>query len=95
MIGSNYSPLQRNTLDGLSETAGVLYMRLLDAFEAHKAAANERRAFLAACDYDERAGTTLDYILRYSPMNVDDKTRSELSAFFATRWRNNFMGAGA
>jgi hypothetical protein len=90
----NYSPLQRNTLDGLSETAGVLYLRLCDAFEAHRSRANERRAFYAACDYEDKVGAPLDFVLRHNPVHaIDESTFSALSTFFAERWRNNFMDA--
>ena len=90
---SNYSILMQNTLDGLSETAGALYCKLLDAFEAHKSPNNERRAFLAADRYDRQCGEVLDYIIRNNPANhVGDETLTALAHFFAERWRHNFMG---
>lgn len=89
---TNYSPLQANTLAGLSETAGCLYLKLLEVFEAHKSPANERRAFLAADYYEQNAGAVLDYILRHNPVHrLDEPTLQSLSAFFAERWRHNFM----
>lgn len=89
---SNYSILQQNTLAGLSEMAGHLYLKLIDQFEGHKSPDNERRAFLAACRFEEGCGETLDYTLRHAPLaNMDDGTLSTLSAFFAERWRHNFM----
>jgi len=89
---TNYSPLQQNSLAALSQTAGHLYLKLVDAFEAHRSPDNERRAFLAACDYDEKVGGVVDYIIRNSPAHdLDASTMSQLSAFFADRWRHNFM----
>lgn len=88
---SNYSILMQNTLDGLSETAGCLYLKLLDVFQGHTKE-GERKAFLAACDYEEKFGATLDYILRNMPDAPDDETRATLSQFFSERFRNNFMG---
>jgi len=89
---SNYSTLTENTLMGLSEMAGILYLKLLDAYQGHSSAANERKAFYAACHFDNNAGDVLDYILRNNPVhNLPEKIISELSEFFAARWRNNFM----
>lgn len=89
---SNYTTLQRNTLDGFSESAGCLYFKLLDVFEGHTGGDGERKAFLAADRYERDCAGTLDYILRNGPFpNLDDRTRTELSRFFAERWRHNFM----
>jgi hypothetical protein len=94
--GTNYSILQQNTLAGLSETAGLLYLKLLDVFEAHRSRENECRCLLAACRYDDQAGNVLDFIMRNSPAhNLDAGTLSKLSAFFADRWRHNFMEPSA
>ena len=88
---SNYSILQINTLDGLSAAAGLLYLKLLDVYEAHKSKDNERRASEAA-RYDERCGSTIDYILQYGPFeNMNPKLKTDLLEFFAQRWRYNFM----
>ncbi|GGZ02546.1 hypothetical protein [Novosphingobium colocasiae] len=87
---SNYSTLQRNTLAGLSETAGALYLTLLDVFQGHTRD-GERKAFLAACDYDKQVGSTLDRILRHMPGAPGPMVHAQLSAFFADRWRYNFM----
>lgn len=89
----NYSTLQRNTLDGLSETAGCLYLKLLDTLEAHRSQHNERIAFLIACRYDSQVGGVIDYILRhfYHLNKSDPETFAILSQFFSERWRNNFM----
>lgn len=89
-MGSNYAPIHRNTLDGLSETAGFLYMTLVDAFQGHTRG-GERRAFLAACDYDDKCGSALDHIMRRMPGAPSPEVRSLLSKFFAERWRHNFM----
>ena len=83
---SNYSILQQNTLDGFSESAGILYMKMLDVFQQ-----NEHKAFMAACRYEDKCAGVLDYILRNMPNAPDDETRCILSQFFADRWRNNFM----
>lgn len=88
---SNYSILQRNTLDGFSETAQVLYLKLTDVFQG-----NERKAFAVASFYENRCGNVLDYIMRNSPAHqLDARTISQLSAFFAERWRHNFMERAA
>ena len=93
-MSDNYTPLQRNTLDGFGEGAGILYLKLCDVFEAHRSPANERRAFWAAVDYDDGVGGTLDYIFRRNPVHqLDSATISALSRFFAERWRNNFMAS--
>lgn len=82
----NYSTLQRNTLDGLSEMAGMLYLKLTDVYR------NEHKAFIAACRFEDNCAATIDYILRSSPVhNLDEKTMSEISHFFSERWRNNFL----
>lgn len=83
---SNYSILQQNTLLGLGETAGVLYLRLCDQFR------DERRAFFEACRFDKRVAGPLDRIWR-SPCfdDMPDHTRQELNVFMAERWRHNFM----
>ena len=87
---SNYSILQQNTLAGLSETAQCLYLKLLGVFQGHTKD-GERKALFAASRYDDRFGDVIDYIMRNCPNKPDDKTRQSLSAFFAERWRNNFM----
>lgn len=90
----NYTTLQRNTLDGLSETAGCLYLKLVDAFEGHRSRANERRAFLTACRYEDGCGEVIDYILRNNPVHdLDARTLTSLSQFCAERWRHNFIDA--
>lgn len=81
----NHSILERNTLDGLSEPSGILYLKLLDVFQG-----NERRAFLVACRFEDRCAGLLDYIFQHLlPSNKN--TRHELSQFFSERWRHNFM----
>jgi len=85
----NYSTLQHNTLDGLSEMAGMLYLKLTDVLR------NERKAFIAACRFEDNCAATIDHILRNSPVHdLDEKTMSELSRFFSERWRNNFLDGG-
>ncbi len=90
---SNLPILAQNTLLGLSETAGILYLKLLDQFEGWSNPANERRAFLTACDYEDRCGSVLGHILTAYPgfSHVAGKTRADLSRFFSERWRHNFM----
>lgn len=84
--------LQLNTLDALSKTAGHLYLELFDAWEGHKSPENEQRAFFAACEYEDRFGSFVDAVMRSNPVHrFDDRTFSDLSIFFAKRWRNNFM----
>lgn len=83
---TNYSCLQQNTLDGLSETAGCLYLKLCDVFQG-----DERRALFAACRYEDRLGGTLDFILRTMPNAPTPETRAMLSQFFSERYRHNFM----
>lgn len=90
---TNYTPLQKNTLDGLSETAGILYMDLCDKLKAHESRENERVAFLAACGFDMGAGGVFDYIMRNYPgfSDVDDGTKTKLARFCADRYRHNFV----
>ena len=89
---SNYTHLQRNTLDGLSETGGIFYLKLLDVFEAHTSRANERRAFLAAAKYDEGSGGVLDYIIENSPAHsLTRDVKLSLKRFLSERYRHNFM----
>lgn len=85
---SNYSILQKNTLDGFSESAGILYLKMLDVFQQ-----NERKSFLVACRYEDKCAGVLDYIMRNMPNAPDAETRQSLSQFFAKRWRHNFMEA--
>jgi dsDNA-binding SOS-regulon protein len=85
----NNSILEQNTLYGLSESAGVLYLKLLDQFQG-----DERRAFLVADRYDRAVGGTLDHILSHMPDAPDAETRKKLSVYFSERWRNNFMDEG-
>jgi hypothetical protein len=84
----NYSILERNTLDGFSEPAGILYLKLLDVFQG-----DERRAFIVACRYEDRFAALIDYILRNmpGPLRPNEKTRRDLFQFFTDRWRHNFM----
>lgn len=82
----NYSILERNTLDGLSEPAGMLYLKLLDVFQG-----NERRAFIGACRYEDCCASTTDYILRHMPDAPDDETRRKLFEFLTERYRHNLM----
>ncbi|MEO9521687.1 MAG: hypothetical protein ABJC88_16920 [Parasphingorhabdus sp.] len=89
---SNYSTLTQNTLAGLGDMAGALYLDLLDIYQGHSNRSNEKKAFLAACDFDERGGGFLDYVLDNSPVhNLDRKAKVELSEFMAKRYRINFM----
>ena len=88
----NYTTLQRNTLDGLSEGAAALYLKLVDALQGHRPGQAERQAFLAACRYEDAAGRVLDRII-LSGCDIDPQSHAhrELSAFFAERYRHNFM----
>ena len=89
---SNYSTLQQNTLLGFSETAGCLYLNLLDKYQGWNTNDGERMAFLEAHRYENSVGETLDYILDGAPMwSLDPSTKKSLSGFFADRWRHNFM----
>ncbi len=89
---SNYPTLVQNTLDGFSETASELYIHLMDKLEGWNDRENERRCLLLACHYEENCGATLDYILTNGPFpNITKEVKSDLSAFFAVRWQNNFM----
>lgn len=88
----NYTPLQCNTLDGLSEMAGCLYLDLCDLYRAHESQANERRAFLEACRFEDQAARTIDYIMDNNPVwTLNAEVKSQLSQFFATRWLHNFI----
>lgn len=95
-MSDNYSILQRNTLDGLSEAAGILYLKLCDTLQGHASLDQDRKAFMCATRFDERCGTVLDHILRNGPIpKLTPKTKTELSKFFAERWCHNFMRAQA
>lgn len=97
---TNYSILQENTLAGFSETAGCLYLRLLDIFQNH-----ERKAFLAAREYEEKCGKFINLSFRKSleiayespeiqfSQSAED-TLAQLSDLFAKRWLHNFMDQG-
>ena len=90
---SNYSILQQNTLAGLSEAGGCLYLTLLDVFQGHTKA-GEHKALFAATRFDEQCGDVFDYILRnyFDELDeLDEKTRQSISAFFAERYRHSFM----
>nr|WP_288248960.1 hypothetical protein [uncultured Sphingomonas sp.] len=89
----NYPVRVANGLAGLSDAAARLYLTLLDRWQGWNNAANETRAFLAACDYDDDVGAVLDHILRRAPLGfvMTDKVRRELLGFFAERYRHNFM----
>ena len=84
---SNYSILEQNTLAGFSETAGCFYLKLIDVFKG-----DESKAFFVANQYERKVGNVFDYILAYNPVwKADASTKTQLSAFFAERWRHNFM----
>ena len=93
-MSNNYSILQRNTLDGFSETAGCLYLKLLDVFQGHKSGDSERRAFLEACLYEDAGGGHVGKMLHNPIHNASGETISGLSLFFSERWRNNCMREG-
>lgn len=83
---NNLPILYQNTMAGLSESAGILYLKLIDVFQS------EKKAFVAACRYENQRGEVLDYILHNMPQaRPDQRTISDLSRFFAERWRHNFM----
>jgi hypothetical protein len=82
----NYSILQRNTLDGLSEIAGIHYLRMLDVYQG-----DERRAFFSADQLDRKIGRILDYIFRNMPTAPDAKLRVEVSRLLEARWFHNFI----
>lgn len=89
---SNYSTLSQNTLAGFGEFAGALYLDLLDKYQGHSNATNERKAFWEADSYEKGVGGFIEYVLDNNPAhNLDAKTKTALSHFFAARWRNNFM----
>jgi hypothetical protein len=83
---TNYSFLEQNTLSGFSETAGILYMKLLDVFQG-----DERKAFWAANRYEDKCGNVIGYILDNMPKAPDSKTRHQISQFFSERYRHNFL----
>jgi hypothetical protein len=92
---SNYSPLQHNTLAGMSETAGILYLKLCEKYQAHKSPAYERRAFFDACKFEEKCAGVFDHILhRYEGFaHIPADVKTSLADFMAGRWLNNFMEA--
>lgn len=89
----NYSPLQRNTLAGLSDISGLLYLQLCDKYEAHKSQDRERRAFLDACECEEKMGEVISHIIYEYPgfETVSEEVKHDLCSFFMKRWLNNFM----
>jgi hypothetical protein len=89
----NYPTRVANGLAALSDDAHPLYLRLLDLWQGWSNAKAENRCFLAALAYSEKCGAVIDHILRLGPINVPDSARAELLAFFAERWRHNFMEA--
>lgn len=71
-------------------------LKLTEVFQAQRSAGDERRAFFAACDYEDKCRNVLNYILYNSPAHhLDERTISSLSKFFAERWRHNFMGGAS
>ncbi|MEM8575907.1 MAG: hypothetical protein AAGF48_14935 [Pseudomonadota bacterium] len=91
---SNLSILQQNTLAGLSDPAGHLYLMCCDKFCSHDGRTEETRAFKEACRFERSAAETFDYIVDNNPVHdVDEETKESLSRFLAARWFNNFMEA--
>jgi len=90
----NYSPLMRNTLDGLSDGAGSLYLKLFEKYQG-----DERKAFLEACRYEESCGEVVSLMIEKAcEISAQDgivatnpNARRDLEVFFADRWRHNFM----
>jgi hypothetical protein len=87
-MNDNHSILERNTLAGFSEAAGMLYLRLLDQYQG-----DEQRAFMAANQFEDQCAATLGNIIERYPgfLDITTGTKSKLSRFFAERWRHNFM----
>ena len=87
-MSDNYSTLERNTLHGLSEPAGHLYLKLLDKYQGSNRS-GEKRAFLEACRYDEQVGRVTAKMLQGAPHFADAETRSEVGRYLAERWMHN------
>lgn len=85
---SNYSHLEENTLAGLSEAGGILYLKLVEKYNG-----NETKAFLAAHKYDNTCGEVLSHILKNGPTfeSYPEEVRKNLLTFLTERYRNNFM----
>jgi hypothetical protein len=76
-MSDNMPILWRNTLAGMSEEAGALYLR--------GAARNEMQAFDMACRYERRIKPFLDKLDDYPPFAEKAQTWREVRAFIAER----------
>jgi len=93
-MGSNYSPLMQNTLDGFSEGAGHLYLKLLEKYQG-----DERKAFFEADRYERSVGRMASALMakaleigtEQGIVGTNPNAMSDLEKFLADRWRNNFM----
>lgn len=90
----NYSILERNTLDGLGDGAGHLYLKLRAKYQG-----DDRRAFLEASRYDEEFGRILGLLfaktaeIRTSQGIIEcanPVVEQDLEKFAADRWFHNF-----
>ena len=89
----NYTTLQRNTLEGFSPVAGLVYMRLYDKYEGHKSKSNEAKALLQADFFEQFCGNTLHKILHEYPWDeINISTICDLEEFLALRYVHNFAG---
>ena len=91
---SNLSVLAQNTLAGLSETAGLLYLNLLDTYQGWNSPTGERQAFFEADRYESLVAGKLDHILENYPgfEQMPPRIKADLKAFLTNRWKNNFTG---
>jgi hypothetical protein len=90
---SNLPVIAQNTLAGLSEGAGLLYLDLLDKYQGWNSVQGERKAFFEADRYERLCGDVTDHIIDAYPgfSHVPSDVKTSVKSFLKDRWENNFM----
>jgi hypothetical protein len=90
---SNLPVLTQNTLAGLSEGAGLLYLDLLDKYQGWNSVNGERKAFFKADRYERLCGGVADHIIDAYPgfNHVPSDVKTSVKSFIKDRWKNNFI----
>ena len=90
---NNLPILTQNTLLGLSEGGGLLYLDLLDKHQGWNNVQNEHKAFFEAHNYDSKVGCVFDHIIdNYDSFsNISKDIKTSMKSFMKDRWKNNFM----
>jgi len=92
---TNFSILEINTRDGMTDDAFALYMRGKNTGQQNERAARELRAFRVACKFQDRLEPKLrKMVFDYDGSSVGQDVRQEVYSFIRERFFRKYFPDG-